>query len=151
MATTRELLESFGQQLFIEAKSVSKGFARTMELEIDDKSITIYGDKYISTLWTGRGPTRFGAKKWNPTLQQLMLAWIKRNNIKPNEPSMTDVALSWAMSKSIHQYGTKLYQQGGKQNVYDAILTKDRINSFSTLVVDEFGRGLGDKLIGELR
>lgn len=151
MATTRELLESFGQQLFIEAKAVSKGFARTMELEIDDKSITIYGDKYISTLWKGRGPTRFGAKKGNPTLQQLMLAWINKNNIKPNEPSMTDVALSWAMSKSIHQYGTKLYQQGGKQNVFEAILTKDRINSFSTLVVDEFGRGLGDKLIGELK
>jgi hypothetical protein len=151
MATTRELLESFGQQLFIEAKAVSKGFAREMELKIDEKSITILGSPYTPVLWKGRRPTKFGAKKGDPTLQETILEWIKRNNIKPNQPNVSDIALSWAMAKSIHMYGTKLYQQGGKQNVYDAILTKDRINSFSTLIVDSFGKDLGDKVTLELK
>lgn len=151
MATTRELLESFGQQLLIESIAVSKGFSSSLELVVDEKSVTIYGSKYIPVLWKGRGPTRIGAKKGNPTVQEMLLSWIKKHNIQPKEASMTQLALSHAMAQSIHKYGTKLYQQGGKQNVFDTILTKDRINSFSTLVVDEFGRGLGDNLIGELK
>jgi len=151
MSATRDILEGLGQQLFIEAKSVSKGFAPSMELKVDDNSITILADKYIPTLWKGRAPTKFGAKKGNPTLQETLLSWIKRNNIKPKQSNVSDVALSWAMSKSIHKYGTKLYQQGGKQNIFELILTNNRIEAVSTLIVDQFGKELGDKVIGELK
>jgi len=104
--------------------------------------MTIYASPFISVLWNGRKPTSFGAKKGNPTLQNSILDWINKKGIsgKANKDGNvpTSEQLSWAISKSIHLHGTKLYQQGGKQNIFDTILTSNRIDNLVSLIADKY-------------
>lgn len=134
----------------IDVKSVSKGFAPTVELEVSDKSFEIKASQYIGTLIHGRKPTRGGASKGSPTLREMIYAWIKRHNITPREPNMTQEALSYAMSNSIHRFGTKLYQQGGGANVFDQVLNEGRIKAFTDVVGEKEAGAVAESVFKNL-
>lgn len=134
MAEYSDILKQFGESLLIDVKSVSKGFAPTVELDVSEKSFEIKASPYIGTLIHGRKPTKVGASKGSPTLREMIYDWIKKHNITPREPNMTQEALSYAMSNSIHRYGTKLYQQGGGANIFDQVLNEGRIKAFTDVV-----------------
>ena len=140
--TDKDILKQFGEALIPELKKVSKGFAPSIGMEVDEKSLTIFASPYISVLNDGRAPTKSGAKTGNPTLQQTLRSWIDRHSItpRPNEagkiPSLDQ--LSWAMSKSIHLYGDRLYQQGGGKDVFGGIITEDRINSLLNVIGEKY-------------
>lgn len=140
--TDAQILKQFGDKLVEELKSVSKGFAPTIEAEYTETSLTIYASPFIRTLIDGRGPTRAGAKSGSPSLQQIILSWIERHSIQPrankNGTIPTSEQLSWAISKSIHRDGTQLYQQGGGANVFDAILTQSRFDNLLNLFGDKY-------------
>ena len=140
MADLKQIFEQFIKEVEPKIKAVVGSFASTIESEIkeDNKGFTIYASPYIRVLIDGRGPTREGAQRGNPTLQQAILAWIERNNITPKEPDMTRTSLSWAISKSIHKKGTLLYQRGGGNRIFDSILTNDLENNLLNLVANSY-------------
>jgi hypothetical protein len=111
-------------------------------VESTENSMTIYASPFISVLWNGRKPTSFGAKKGNHTLQKSILDWINKKGISGKANAQGNVPtseqLSWGISKSIHLNGTKLYQQGGKQNIFDTILTSNRIDNLLSLISDKY-------------
>lgn len=140
--TDKEILQQFADALVPELKSVSGRFAPSIESEVTDTSMTIYASPYIRVLIDGRGPTRTGASKGSPTLQQIIRAWIDQKSITPranaNGIIPTLDQLSWAISKSIHAKGTLLYQRGGGNNIYDTIITKSRIDNLVSLIGQKY-------------
>lgn len=145
-----EILKQFGEALLPELRKVAGShFGQTIESEVspDGKTLEITADKYIRVLIDGRAPTSSGATKGNPTLQEMILAWVQRKNITPF-PSATGKVptleqLSWMFSNRIHKHGTKLYQQGGGNNIFDPIITEQRINSLLSLMADHYLNRVG--------
>ena len=143
MSTNKEIFDQFTNRIVPELQKVAGSFfGKSIEVESNENSMTIYASPFISVLWNGRKPTSFGAKKGNPTLQKSILSWINNKGIggKANKDGKipTSEQLSWAISKSIHLNGTKLYQQGGKQNIFDTILTSNRIDNLLSLLADKY-------------
>jgi len=143
MSTNKEIFDQFTNTIVPELQKVSGSFfGKSIEVETTENSMTIYASPFISVLWKGRKPTSMGAKTGNPTLQKSILDWINKKGIsgKANKSGNvpTSEQLSWAISKSIHLYGTKLYQQGGKQNIFDTILTPNRIDNLLSLIADKY-------------
>jgi len=140
--SNEEILDQFAKQIVPELMKVSKGFAPSISYTVSDNSLEITASPYIRVLIDGRGPTRPGASRGNPTLQQTILSWINRHSITARANNQgkipTPEQLSWAISKSIHLRGTKLYQQGGGNNIYDNIITNARIENLLNLLTNKF-------------
>lgn len=142
MRTNKEILQQFADVIVPEMKAVSKRFADSIEAEVTETSLVITASPYINVLIDGRGPTRAGAPKGNPTLQQIIRKWIDDKGITPRVDKSgrlpTKDQLSWAISKSIHLYGDRLYQRGGGNNIYDSIITPQRIDNLLSLLADQY-------------
>ena len=136
MSSLKEIFQRFIDEVEPQIKQVVGSFAPTIESEVKDYSFTIYASPYIRVLIDGRKPTREGASKGNPTLQETILDWIRRKSIQPDKPNMTQESLSWAISKSIHKRGTLLYQRGGGNRIFDNILTVDKEEKLLSLISD---------------
>lgn len=159
MSIEREILEQFAGTVVPELQSVSKGFAPSFETSIEEFeygiSLTIYASAYIRVLIDGRKPTRDGAKRGNPTLQQIIHKWIIRHGIVPKAKKDGKVPtieqLSWAISKSIHLRGTKLYQQGGGNHIFDPILSDQRINILLSMFAKHYNIKIENELIKRIK
>jgi hypothetical protein len=136
LSSLKEIFQRFIDEVEPQIKQVVGSFAPTIESEVKDYSFTIYASPYIRVLIDGRKPTREGATRGNPTLQMVILDWIKRKSIQPDKPNMTQESLSWAISKSIHKNGTLLYQRGGGNRIFDNILTVDKEEKLLSLISD---------------
>jgi len=136
LSSLKEIFQRFIDEVEPQIKQVVGSFAPTIESEVKDYSFTIYASPYIRVLIDGRKPTREGASKGNPTLQETILDWIRRKSIQPDKPNMTQESLSWAISKSIHKRGTLLYQRGGGNRIFDNILTVDKEEKLLSLISD---------------
>ena len=140
--SNEEILNQFAQEIVPELMSVSKGFAPSISYTVSDNMLEITASPYIRVLIDGRAPTKQGATRGNPTLQQAILSWINRHSItgRANKKGIipTPEQLSWAISKSIHLHGTKLYQQGGGNNIFDTIITNARVENLLNLLTNQF-------------
>lgn len=151
--TDRMILEQFAQSVVPQLASVAgNSFGSTIDHHFEDDALIIDASPFISVLWKGRKPTRQGATRGTPTLQQSILQWLKVKGIQPvskTESSKTDAleSMSWAISKSIHLHGTLLYQKGGKPNPFDAVLNQSRIDSLLTLFDESYRNRITSDLI----
>ena len=138
MSSLKEIFQKFVDLVEPEIKQVSKRFAPSIESEVRDDSFTIYASPYIRVLIDGRKPTSPSAPKGSPTLQQILLEWIREKSIQPDKPTMTQEQLSWAISRSMHKKGDLLYQSiqngGPTNNIFDKILTTERENKLLSLI-----------------
>jgi len=138
LSSLKEIFQRFIDEVEPQIKQVVGSFAPTIESEVKDYSFTIYASPYIRVLIDGRKPTSPGAAKGNPTLQMVILDWIRRKSIQPDKPNMTQESLSWAISKIIHKRGTLLYQRGGGNRIFDNILTVDKEEKLLSLISDYY-------------
>lgn len=133
----KEILQQFVDKLVPEIQSVTKRFAPSIEAKVTETTATIYGSKYISTLIDGRAPTSSNAKKGSPTLQQILFEWAKEKGINPKPDAKGNIPtveqMSWAMSISMHKKGDLLYQRGGGNNIFEDIITQQRIDNLLNL------------------
>ena len=152
MSNSNEIIKQFGDSLTKDLKSsIPKATGATansvrIEYKTSKGKITgfnIWGFESIGALINGRKPTGSGASKGNPTLQQSLLIWIKAKGITPNDTNMTQVSLSWAISKSIHKNGYK-----ANQKVAD-VFSKIRLKSFANTLVDSESIEIQSKVIKE--
>lgn len=137
--TDKEAIQQFLDALVAEVKQrvpkVSGETADSLEVIVDDFGGKIMAAPYIQTLEDGRPPTRSGAPKGDPTLQQKIYAWILQMGLGTNAKSQE--RLSWAMATKIHNEGNRLWRSGGHSGVLSNVFTKERIDSFANTF---FGR-----------
>jgi hypothetical protein len=142
MTSDAEILKQFADVIVPALQSVSKRFAPSIESEITETSLTIYASPYITTLIDGRRPTSSNARAGTPNLQKILLEWIKTKSITPYAnksgkiPSLE--SLSFAMSKSMHKKGDLLFQRGGGNNIFEPILTNERIENLLNLFGEKY-------------
>jgi hypothetical protein len=143
MSTTREILDQFASGIVPELKQAAgNSFGATIESNVTDSGFEISGSPFISVLIDGRRPTSLNAKEGTITLRERILIWIEQKSISArpdkNGKTITSESLSWAITKSIHRDGTRLYQRGGGNNIFDTIITNDRINALSSILGDNY-------------
>lgn len=152
MSNSNEKIKQFGNALVKDLKSaIPKATGATansvrVEYKTKDGKITgfnIWGFESIGALINGRKPTGSGASKGNPTLQQSLLIWIKAKGITPRDTNMTQISLSWAMSKSIHKNGYKANKKVA------SVLSKLNIKSLASGLVGTEGLEIQSKVIKE--
>ena len=112
--------------------SATGSTAASIRLEVSDTGFIIYGAEHIDNIFYGRKPTSAGAKKGKPTVQQMIYEWIKARSITPKESSMSQLSLSWAISKSIHKNGYK-----GKGDLFKDILKPKSFDSLAKQLLKE--------------
>lgn len=144
----KKYAEEFAKEMIPKLRAVSKGFAPTIGYEMEEKASTInlriFGDEHILTLVYGRGPTKNSGNRGRSTLRANILDWVKRHGITSKitgNKTISDQSLAYAIASKIHSSGTLLYREirAGKQpvNIFDEILSKEKIRQFEDKVVDE--------------
>ncbi len=148
-----EVVKQFGESLLQDLKDNTPGSVKEeLTMETTESGFTISGPSWIGVFEKGRGPTKAGATKGSPTLQESILDWIEGHGItgRPNEKGKvpTSNQLSWAISNSIHQHGNKLFQSlnGGKTDYFDSVFSSERIDAFLKV----FGDGYNDFISSEI-
>ncbi len=156
MLTDQEILEQWAEALVPELKATAgKSFGKTIGYEVKPDELTVYGSPFISVLVDGRGPTKPRARRGSPTLQQSILAWIQAKGIQPGQDKngrrITVEGLSWAISKSIHLRGTLLYRRGGGNNIFDRVITPQRISSLEAMLSDNYANRVQSQVLREFK
>jgi len=133
---SKEIIKQFGEQLVNDIKkALPKATGKTVasvKIDYTDDGFTITGNASIGALVNGRKPTKSGAKKGSPTLQESILEWVQALSIQPREESMTQLQLSWAISNSIHRKGTI-----GRPDMFDDVLNSNRFDSLAKTLLNE--------------
>lgn len=133
---SKEIIKQFGDRLVDDIKKalpkVSGKTAASVKIDYTDDGFTITGNASIGALVNGRKPTKSGAKKGSPTLQEAILEWVQALSIQPREESMTQLQLSWAISNSIHRKGTI-----GRPDMFDDVLNSNRFDSLAKTLLNE--------------
>ena len=93
--------------------------ARSLRIQLNPDGGTLFGRTFFDTLEVGRGPT-INPTPHNPTLQQRILQWIEAKGVYAD--NMSNVSLSWAISKKIHKMGTKMFRDKKVQDIYSTAL-----------------------------
>jgi hypothetical protein len=140
--TNEEIFKQFSETIIPELQKVSGRFANSITADYNEETLTISASPFIRVLIDGRRPTSANAKTGSPTLQQIIRKWIDEKGITPKAKANGIIAtkeqLSWAISKSIHVNGTLLWQRGGGNNIFDPILTPQRINNLLNLLANQY-------------
>jgi hypothetical protein len=129
MSIQSELLKKYGEILAEQFRqSVPKVTGKTAASIVavaGDDFIEIYGSKYIFALEFGRKPTSSGASAGTPTLFDAIKEWATAKGIIADE-SKDSMSIVWAITKSIHEKGTLLFQSGVPSGVLSKVI--DTIN-----------------------
>lgn len=127
-----KVLSEFAAKIVDEMKKgitkVTGKSANSIEFYLTQQGFRILGSESVVANIVGRGPTGAAYFKQEKTLQQIILEWIIAKGITSTD--LSQVALSWAISMSIHKKGTLLYQRGGAGNFMETIWTDERVNTF---------------------
>lgn len=154
-----EIMSQFGKVLLQDLKDNTPGSVQDeLKLEeVSDNGFKITGPYWIGVFEKGRGPTRSGAKRGSPTLQEQILNWIESKGIKgeakDGKKAPDSTQLSWAISNYIHKHGNKLYRElnGGKTDYFDSVFTPDRLNAFSKVYGDKFLTAMSSQIIDQFK
>lgn len=154
--TDQELLREFAETVVPELRRVAgKSFGPTIDYETTSDSLEIFGSPFISVIVDGRRPTKSGASRSNPSLRDRILFWIEEKGIQPkpdengNIPSVE--SLAFIIARSIHKKGTLLFQRGGGNNIFDTVLTNDRIEALLAMFGEKYINDVQSGVLRELK
>ena len=140
MAAIQDVLKKFGDETvsIIQANLASTGTnasgatSKSVQSTQKDNRVTVTGRPFFFAVETGSGPTVNG-NNGGPTLQQAILGWIQTG--KPGISENIEGA-SWAISKFIHKYGTKLFRDGGRNDIFTPAISEQRVNKLVVEIAD---------------
>jgi len=94
-------------------------------------TLTVLGKKYIGVVETGRKATPDYTK---PSLEFVasIREWAKAKGI--------DEGASYAIAKSIHQHGTKLKQQGGRNDIISNVINQSLVKEISESILQIYSK-----------
>jgi len=150
-----EILKQFGAALVKEFQAivpkVTGKTAASVRMEVDEEGniLTIFGDEVLGTLETGRGPTV--ATSGSGAVIDGIKAWIsaKGLNLSP-----------FAVAFNIHKFGNTLFRTINNKGPINlqvnpvglkALLTEQRISSFSALLADDLTPKLSSEIITQFK
>lgn len=120
-----KLLLSYGETLVSDIKknipNATGKTSRSLEYKVVNdkgkKSLLIYGRKYFAALETGRKP-RQSSNISNPSLSHNILEWMDAKGMAPDLPDKKRENLARFIAYRINKFGTKLFQSGGRNDVF---------------------------------
>ena len=145
-----KILNDFAINALQQLQPIAKGFAPSLAYEISEQEnsteLKITGHRYILTLIYGRGPTKEGATKGNPTLRETILEWVRKHSITMQDEksgkALKDEVVAFLIAKKIHREGTLLYrniQKGQKPiNIFDDVIGRDKIDKLKKDITTDF-------------
>lgn len=156
MLSNREILTQFAEMVTPELQvAAGSHFGQSIGYDVTDDLLLIYGSPYISVLVDGRKPTSGSPKSGTPTMRESILNWIKQKGIQARPDKNGNIpsaqSLAFMISRSIHLYGTKLYQQGGGNNIFDRVLTQNRIDTLLSMFPENYQNDIQSSLLRELK
>lgn len=156
MSIVKEILSGFGASVIdnIRANIVdaSGATSASLEMEVTDNSLIIFGAKHIGALEHGRKPTGGSPSTSGESLYSRIRKWIDFRNIVPEprtrkrgerkgEAYTSDElkqGLAHAITTKIHSKGTLLYRKGGNSGVLSNALTDNRFEALSELFGEHY-------------
>lgn len=148
LTNDQKILSQFAQSIVEDLKKeIPKATGKTgesIEYYLTQTGFRIQANRNVGSLIEGRKPTGAGYLRQEKTLQQLIYEWIIVKGITPD--TVTQLALSWMISRSIHKKGNLLYQRGGANNFLDEVWNERRINTFT----EQFSGTLAERTIDYL-
>lgn len=107
--------------------------SRSLRFEVSekgDKQIlqVIGGRKYFMTVETGRKATP-NYDKPSTQFVQAIKEWAEAKGVEGSP---------YAIARTIHQKGTKLFQKGGRKDIVSNVVTADLISSISKDILSQF-------------
>lgn len=116
--------------------------ARSVRYEVKEENgkliFRILASKYFKVVETGRKATPQFTKPSN-TFVDSIREWLAAKG--------SDQGAAYAIAKSIHQKGTKLWQQGGNHNVFSNVITESFIDKLSNDLLTQFAKEYLDNVI----
>ena len=89
----------------------------------------------------GRGPTTPGATAGNPNLVQTIQAWLDEKGLDINP---------YAIAKTIHKSGTKLYRAGGNSGILSVPLNLQQLDEVFSQISTEYLQNTADEIFAEI-
>lgn len=136
-AEVLNILSSYGQSAVVQIQAntpkATGKTARSVRFQITDEGdkvkFEILASKYFKVVETGRKPTPQYTK---PSVQFVaaIRQWL--------DAIGKDTSLAYAIAKSIHQKGTKLFREGGRKDVFSNVLNESFIDAISNDVLQQF-------------
>jgi hypothetical protein len=135
---TIKILNRYGKQSVEKMQKQAKPFSASGNMvkgfryEVTAEGLTIYGVNYLRWAETGRGATRAGAKKGNPTLREAIEQWLKFKGI----PLWRDKrgrfigrrTMAFVIARKIHREGTLLYRKKKTRDIFSNIITEESVS-----------------------
>lgn len=135
------ILSSYGQSTVAQIQAnlsatgtnASGKTSRSLRFEVrehGDKQIlqVIGGRKYFMTVETGRKATPQYTKP-SAAFVKSIKEWMEAKGIQ---------GPAYAIAKSIHQKGTKLFQKGGRMDIVSNVVTQDLVDRISKDILSQF-------------
>lgn len=97
--------------------------------ETDKQILRVIGKPFFKVVETGRKAT---PQYSNPSKQFVddIKQWVKARGI--------DEKAAYGIAKSIHQKGTKLFRNGGRQDIFSDVITPTFVDEISKSILNQF-------------
>lgn len=102
---------------------------KSMGIQSDETSSSLYGKGFFAVLETGRKPGK------QPPITSI-LQWIKSKGVVPDKGS--ELSMAFGIAKSIGKEGSSLFKAGGRTDIFTNEIDK---------LIKELPERIGDKLI----
>ncbi len=121
----RENLSSTGTDA---SKKTSQSLRYEIISDSSTTSLRIIGKPFFAVVETGRKPT----PDYKPSKQFVasIREWLKAKG--------GEEGAAYAIARTIHQKGTKLYQQGGRTDIFSNVINDSLIDKISADLLDKF-------------
>lgn len=103
----------------------------SLSVEVDGNTGTLYGRQAFGTVETGRKPGRVPAG-----FRQIIYQWMQDKGVHADvtgnrSQSSADMSMAYLIARKIADEGSKLYRDGGRDDIYSNVLplTIERIES----------------------
>lgn len=109
----------------------SSSLKYTVTQEGTKATLRITGRKYFATVETGRKATP-NYDKPSKAFVQAIKEWAEAKGV--------DSKFAYAIAKSIHKIGTKLFRDGGRNDVVSNVVNQNLVDKISNDLMDKFGK-----------
>jgi len=113
--------------------------AKSLRFEVTEKGnnlvVEVFGREYFATVETGRKPTP--DKKPSRAMIDNIKEWTNAKGIPESA--------AWGIATNINKFGTKLWQQGGRKDIYT-----EPIPSFLNILGEQLGLSIIDQTLDKL-
>jgi hypothetical protein len=106
----------------------SRSLKYTVTQEGTNTIFQITGRPYFMTVETGRGPTKSGTQS-SPSLFEQIVSWMASKGVSGS---------AYAIEKSIHKHGTKLYRSGGRKDIVSSVINQSLYDQIAQAVLKKF-------------